>query len=288
VNTDLIVAAKSSKLKLYEKMQGAIARCHSIDEYKDLAQQASAIAAYYDQIKDEATVRKFLQIKLRAWRRIGEILRTVDVSDCVNPLNGAPNVAAQMRKLRTAFADDPSVTEMKDSELRNALNVASLPEEFFEEQSDRHPSIYSLMNAFSRYERERWEASPAGQAELKRQEENRKEREKRDSEIVKEWTAKEIERAARQVESDEEVRERRERGVREALDEVGITLTRKDRANMREVVFLIRDTVHAELRQAAFDHHMTMQAVLRSGLAMWFAAHGYSVSIGDLDLREPK
>lgn len=283
-----LVTIERKPVDLYQRMQTAIARCYSIDEYKEIAKQASAIAAYYEQIKDDETVRKFLQIKLRAWRRIGQILLSVDVSDCVNPLNNEPSVAGQMRKLRDVFANDPAVTEMKDTELRNALNVAALPEDFFETQSDKHASIYSLMNAFSRYERERWEASPEGQAELKAQEKRRQAQEAGDAKVIKDYETQRAEREARKEETDEEVRERMARGVREAIEEVGVTLTRKDRARMREVVFLIRDTLHAELRQAAFDHHMTMQAVLRSGLAMWFAAHGYNVSIGDLDLRAPK
>lgn len=69
-------------VQLYEKMQTAISACFSFDECKAIADQAAAIAAYHKQIKDDASMRQFLEIKMRAWRRIGEIFRAVDTSDC--------------------------------------------------------------------------------------------------------------------------------------------------------------------------------------------------------------
>jgi hypothetical protein len=59
------------------------------------------------------------------------------------------------------------------------------------------------------------------------------------------------------------------------MKDVGITLERKDRANMKQVVFLIRDEVHAVMRKAAFDKKITMQEVLRRGLKLWLDANGY-------------
>jgi hypothetical protein len=60
-----------------------------------------------------------------------------------------------------------------------------------------------------------------------------------------------------------------------ALEEVGITLDRKDRLNMKEVVFLIKNDIHEVMRKAAFDEKITMQEILRRGLKMWLIAHGY-------------
>jgi hypothetical protein len=74
--------AGDKPLQLYAKMQTAIAQCHSVDECKGVADQATAISAYYKQIKDDISMKKFLEIKMRAWRRIGETLNAVDTSDC--------------------------------------------------------------------------------------------------------------------------------------------------------------------------------------------------------------
>ena len=73
--TNLVLSASSKIPRLYEKMQTAIAACHSFDEVKAIADQAAAIAAYHKQIKDDVAMRQFLDIKMRAWRRLGEIFR---------------------------------------------------------------------------------------------------------------------------------------------------------------------------------------------------------------------
>jgi hypothetical protein len=61
----------------------------------------------------------------------------------------------------------------------------------------------------------------------------------------------------------------------EAAKEVGITLDRRDRLRMKQVVFLIKNDIHSIMRQAAFDEKITMQEILRRGLKMWLIAHGY-------------
>lgn len=63
-----------------------------------------------------------------------------------------------------------------------------------------------------------------------------------------------------------------------------VLLDRRDREQMHATVFLLKRSVHEILRKAAFDHRMTMQAIIRSGLMMWFAAHGYSIPIDDMNL----
>ena len=65
------------------------------------------------------------------------------------------------------------------------------------------------------------------------------------------------------------------RASKVAMNEVGITLDRKDRLRMKQVVFLIKEEVHGVMRQAAFDQKITMQEILRRGLKMWLIAHDY-------------
>ncbi|HEX5957548.1 MAG TPA: hypothetical protein VFY92_02690, partial [Hyphomicrobiaceae bacterium] len=59
---------------LYQRMREAIAACHDVDECKDVADRALAMATYYEQANDQESIRKVHEIKLRAWRRIGELL----------------------------------------------------------------------------------------------------------------------------------------------------------------------------------------------------------------------
>src|SRR5262245_5939299 len=83
---------------LYQRMQTAIAECYSMDDCREIAKQANAIAAYYSQIKDDESVRKFLQIKLRAWRRIGEI-----VAGCNVDRTKCESTADYLRRVRVAM-----------------------------------------------------------------------------------------------------------------------------------------------------------------------------------------
>jgi hypothetical protein len=53
---ELVPVGNGGAPVLYQRMQAAIADCHSIDDCKRIATQASAIAAYYDQIQDDESV----------------------------------------------------------------------------------------------------------------------------------------------------------------------------------------------------------------------------------------
>jgi hypothetical protein len=270
-----LVVGGGGTLKLYEKMQTAISKCYNIDEYKCVADNAAGIAEYFKQMKDDESVKKFLAIKLRAWRRIGEIFATVDKSDC-------ESVSAHIRKIQKAFASDPIVPQLSDSAFRQALRLAELPVDFFEQELGKHPSINSIVSAYLCFSKAQWEASPEGQEELKRQkaERARHEKEQAKQDVENEKIATQEERAAEKARKEDAK-------IDEAFGEVGVTLDRHDREDMKQVVFLIKKSIHETLRQAAFDQRTTMQAILRSGLAMWFYAHGYVSDMGDFNQAKP-
>lgn len=287
---ELVVIDKPGQL--YAHMQSAIAACYSVDDCEKIAKQADAIAAYFKQISDDDSVRRFLAVKLRAWRKIGEILCTVDVSECLT-------AAAQAAKIRKAFPDNPVVVGMTDYYIGNAVKLARLPTDFFEDELGEHNSISSMLASYSRALREEWEASPEGQAEL--QERRRQEaeaRERYDKRLAKqaaeaakqakleaEYLAQQAEATARDKADLDALAEARGEAISDIRSDVGFTMDRRDRERMKEVLFLIKASVHDVLRQAAFDHHMTMQAVLRAGLVMWLAANGYPFDPDDLKPR---
>ena len=105
-------------------MQTAIAACHSLDEVKAIADQAAPIAAYHKQIKDDVAMRQFLEIKMRAWRRLGEIFGAFVTPDC-------ETFEARVRKIR-ATIHDLALEEMSDAHIKQAIDVAQLPADFFE------------------------------------------------------------------------------------------------------------------------------------------------------------
>ena len=276
----LVPAGKSSAL--YAQMQTAIARCYSVDEYKEVAAHATAIAAYYKQIHDDESVRKFLQIKIRAWRRIGEILISakIDKATCTTRrdtgrnLSGTFNMAEYIRKTKVFFKHDKSVEQLSDTAFRQAIAIAEVPEEFFTKNITKCTSIDHLLSEYALLQRREWEATPEGQAQKAAIESSVKEQRAENTRVEKQ---REEEKAEEQAELD-----LLRKAQAEAFNEVGITLERHDRKRMAQVVFLIKRELHDVLRQAAFDNHMTMQALLRSGLAMWLFAHGYKVSVEDM------
>jgi hypothetical protein len=276
--TKALIVAKKNAPALYQRMQVAIAECHSVDDCKNIATQAGAIAAYYSQIKDDESVRKFLQVKLRAWRRIGEIVVSsgVDRSKC-------ETTAEYIRKIRATFKGHKDIEQLTDSDYRQAIRVVEIPREFFERNAGLYGSIDSLASAFMAVQRRQWEASPEGRAELKRRNAQMEANRKADEAARK---ADEIKRKADEAKNEADSASMRDlRTARdEAFDEVGITLQRQDREQMHQIVFLLKKSIYETLRQAAFDNRATMQSILRSGLMMWFIAHGYSIPAEDLQL----
>ena len=283
---------------LYMKMQTAIVECFTVDDCKQIAVQANAIAAYYSQINDDESVRKFIQIKLRAWRRIGEILMSagVDRMECLNE-DGRVNNAEYIRRIRSKFSGHKDVEELSDSSFRQAIKVAEIPEDFFDDNVGQHNSIGSLFNAFMDMQRQEWETSPEGQDELAIRKAEEVEWQKK---LAAEEKIRRKENEQRQKEDAAAVllRDREEADLRrlkeardQAFSEVGITLDRRDRERMHQIVFLLKKNIYEILRRASFDNRQTMQSILRSGLMMWFIAHGYYVSAEDLSLpgkRTPK
>jgi hypothetical protein len=289
-----LVPAGSSIPGLYGRMQAAIAQCYSVDDCKHIAAQADAIALYYKQIQDDASVVKFLQVKLRAWRRIAEILVNsgVDRSAC-------ETTAEYIRKIRAVFKDQKTIQELNEGLFRQLLKIVAMPSDFFDQNAGRYGGIEALVRAFADFQHHEWAASPQGRAELKAREaqqaelvRQQKEQQAEEAKQQAEQAKQQAEQAQQQAEQQaEQTRQRQEeiadlKALKTARDaafaEVGITLDRRDRKEMHQIVFLLKKPIYETLRQAAFDHRMTMQAVLRSGLRAWLAAHNYAVSADDL------
>jgi hypothetical protein len=262
----------------YKQMCLAVATCHHFDECKDIIDKSVAMAAYYKQIKDTQTEVMFYRVRLRAWRRIGELFSTVDMSNL--PLSkhhwnagaGAPGWVTQtskVRKIRESFPNDPTVADMTDARISEILKLMELTNEEFEYAIKQQVggTIVDLMRRTPSAEAERAKADRERAAHYKKSEKKRLEEEAKSREKI----AATMEAHALESKHLNEL----DRAATEAMKDVGITLERKDRANMKQVVFLIKDDVHTVMRQAAFDKKITMQDVLRRGLRLWLEANGY-------------
>jgi hypothetical protein len=110
----------------YQRAVTAINRCLRIDDAKDWANKAKAMAVYAEQMKDEHLFDAAKKIRARAVRRYGELLEEIQPAQGANQNirdGGGPKV--QTRKDAAAGAG------LSDRQAKTALRVASLPEPIF-------------------------------------------------------------------------------------------------------------------------------------------------------------
>jgi hypothetical protein len=180
---------------------------------------------------------------------------TVDTSQC-------ETMAAQVKAIRAGF--DPQVMRgISDSRIGEILKLSAVSDSDFEHAIGHELNTGSIGELLRH--------TPEFQAELQKNQE-------RLQQPRPQPTPEEIEARRKQTEiEDREIRHTTElfAASEAAMQEVGLTLERKDRTRMKQVVFLIKNEVHSVMRQAAFDQKITMQEVLRRGLKMWLIAHDY-------------
>jgi hypothetical protein len=247
-NNNLVLTNAEKHLTLYKGMCSAIGVCHRVDECKDI-DKSVALAAYYKQIKDDETVRKFNEVRLRAWRRIGKLFAAVDVSKCETQ-------TAKIKTIRGAF-DNVAMAGINDNRMREILTLMELSDKDFEHALS-HELTGSIANLLQH--------TPQHQAWVRKNQETYQASPPRTLIQIGPNSQGTID-----LENFVELAQASEA----AMKEVGITLDRKDRTRMKQVVFLIKEEVHGVMRQAAFDQKITMQEILRRGLKMWLIANDY-------------
>ena len=80
INHDQLPDIATAKLPAaYTVAKRALAECGKIDECKDWADKAAALASYAKQSKDESLFKAAARIQARAIRRCGELLKEIEV-----------------------------------------------------------------------------------------------------------------------------------------------------------------------------------------------------------------
>ena len=137
-------AAKASLPASYEAAKAALANCVSIDECKDWADKAQALASYAKQANDDEMMRQSTRIRDRAIRRCGELLKQIE------PATGKNNqhVQAKGEDARPLQSRENAAASagLSTHQAKQAIRVANVPSADFERQveSPKPPTVTAL------------------------------------------------------------------------------------------------------------------------------------------------
>lgn len=122
----------------YEAARAALAECSEVDECKDWADKAAALASYAKQADDDQLERMAQRIRARAIRRAGELLKQVDARGGDRTKSETVRTFAQSDAARDAG--------MSKHQQVQAVRVANVPADDFERQveSDKPPTLTQL------------------------------------------------------------------------------------------------------------------------------------------------
>ena len=120
----------------YDTARKALAEAHAVDEVKDIRDKAEAMAAYARQAKDQDLIAWATEIKIRAERKCGELLRegakngerATGRNLAGRNQDGSPLVS------RTATPEAPTLSDIGISRDQSSRwqKLADMPEEHFE------------------------------------------------------------------------------------------------------------------------------------------------------------
>jgi hypothetical protein len=121
----------------------ALAECEKIDECKDWADKAAALASYAKQSKDESLFKMATRIQARAIRRCGELLKEIESASLAQLKQNRRDGDGPSVETRKQAAEEAGLSERQQ---KTAVRVANIPEEEFEAQveSDPPPTVTAL------------------------------------------------------------------------------------------------------------------------------------------------
>lgn len=145
--------ARQARLpEAYETAKRALAACADIDECKDWADRAAALASYAMQAKDTTLRKNAARIQARAVRRIGELIKLIPPAAGGRPsletLHGAGN-GFQARKQGIPLSPRERARRsvgLSKRQAATAVQISKVAAEDFERQidSDAPPTVTAL------------------------------------------------------------------------------------------------------------------------------------------------
>lgn len=140
VSTALVPTRDAPLPHTYEAARQALEECSRVDECKDWADKAAALASYARQADDDELYQMARRIQGRAVRRAGELLKAFNKG--VGRPKGGNGVAAGPISQRDA-ANEAGMSKRQE---KQAVRIANLPEDDFEAavESDHPPTVTVL------------------------------------------------------------------------------------------------------------------------------------------------
>jgi hypothetical protein len=140
-----ITAVDTSTARLpsrYQAAKIALRDCSAVDECKEWADKASALASYAKQAGDTQLEEMAKRIRARAMRRAGELLKQVESAQGTN----LPNVE---RAATGPIGKNAAAAEAGFSprQAKTAQRIASVPEEDFEEMVETGATLTQIAQA---------------------------------------------------------------------------------------------------------------------------------------------
>lgn len=123
-----------TQLVRYEQARNALAECQRVDEVKDIRDKALAMAAYARQAQDGELIQWATEIKVRAERKAGELLKDMEKSRGAL-LNGSSSGSARGESYRQSPQDDGrKLSDMGISPNQSSRwqSLASMTDDHFE------------------------------------------------------------------------------------------------------------------------------------------------------------
>lgn len=134
----------------YDAAKRALAEAHRVDEVKSIRDQAVAMQAYAQQAKDTSLITQATEIRMRAERRAGELLR--DMAER-NERASSKDTLARGRKLQPREAPKLSDLGINKTQSSRWQRLAALPPEDFE-HNVRRASVGAYNRMTARFVRE--------------------------------------------------------------------------------------------------------------------------------------
>lgn len=136
-----ISVSGASLPQTYQAAQAALAQCSQVDECKDWADKAAALASYAKQADDQELERMAQRIRARAIRRAGELLKQIEPGQGARDGKRGEGDHTPLRR-----EDAAREAGMSKHQQVQATRVANIPERDFEKQVDsaKPPTLSQL------------------------------------------------------------------------------------------------------------------------------------------------